>query len=263
MRSGDPSIAAWITAVGRPLDIRHSFAQGNTYGSYAASPWSGEAGVRKILVDFELAHDGSQAAALGTLLASCQSAGLAMDITLYHNPAKKGFASPADYATSVGYYVPTIRRYGYRHIFDVTSYQAVKDNAIPVWYPGDSLVDAIGLEFYAPDYVSYGERLDAAAAFADSHNKPFGLTEYGAEYDVAGGSDTPTTEADGNSFLSYVYSFFAARYANKAIPAHYDLLSWNAAVSGSGSTPGYVAANQPASWLAWYQRIYDLVTTGQ
>jgi hypothetical protein len=224
----------------------------------AASPYSGAVGLnRRIYVDYELAKDGSQAAAFDAWLAKCQTAGLDMHITMYHNPAKKGFASVSAWLTTLGKYVPIIHKYGFKFIYDITAYNAIKTGNLSVWWPGNAVkVDAIAFEYYAQDYVAPNNvRIDTGASFADSKNVPFGLCEFGAEYAGSGGTDPQTSEADGIAFLTYVKTFFAGRIA--AGKVQYDMQAWNTLNSGSGLTPGYQIQNQPSSWLTIYRQIYD------
>ena len=255
----DSQITTWINTMGggRKLGIFHFFSQAGIPGSVGASAFSGAvAANRRIYVDYELAHDGSQSAAFDTWLGQCQAAGLDMHITMYHNPAKKGFATPSAFWTSLSKYVPIIQKHGFKFIYDMAGFNAIKTGNLSPWYPGNAVkTDAIALEFYAPDYVSSGIRLDSAAAFADSVNLPFGLCEFGAQFAGAGGTDTNVSEADGITFFNYLKTFFAGRIA--AGKLQYDMQAWNTINSGSGQTPGYQIQNQPSTWVAIYRQICD------
>ena len=244
--AGDHSITDWTTTVARPMAVRHYFAAGTIWPSYTASPFRLEAGVRKILCDFELATDGSDKAAFDAFLGSCAQAGLAMDITIYHAaPSKAGWTQPAQYWNALKPYVPIVVKHGYRHIYDLNSYQDVHDGLLAAWWPGDSVhVDAIGIEYYSQGYIA-GQRMDASAAFADSKGVAFGLTEFGMN----------CTEAQGNAMIGYIHGLYAARIA--AGKPCYDIVTWNN-VTGNFTQP---VTGQPASWVTGYRGLADLLAT--
>lgn len=244
--AGDHSITDWTTTVARHMAVRHYFAASTIWPSYTASPFRLEAGVRKILCDFELATDGSDKAAFDTFLGSCAQAGLAMDITIYHAaPSKAGWTQPSQYWKALAPYVPIVVKHGYRHIYDLNSYQDVHDGLLAAWWPGDAVhVDAIGIEYYSQGYLA-GQRMDASAAFADSKGVAFGLTEFGMN----------CTEAQGLAMIGYIRGLYAARIAaGKRI---YDIVTWNN-VTGNFTQP---VTAQPASWVTGYRGLADLLAT--
>jgi hypothetical protein len=241
---GDPSIQAWITTMGRPLDVRHVF-EGSTISQQPG--WLAEAGKRRILADFDPAHDGSQATAFDAALSVYKQAGLDLDVTLWHAAPTKGFATPADLFAALAHYVPLLRKHGYRYIYDLNSWQAIHENQWQPWFPVDPAIkpDACGLEYYIQAYLG-GQRLEACAAVAHALGVPFGLCELGANFGKY-------TEQQGIEFLTYVLNFCKAQVAAGHLEGVYDVVLWNDVVGNTA--PGFPVTTQPASWLQLYREI--------
>lgn len=249
----DTHVSGFAAKSGRPLGIRHLYQAGTIPASLAASKVAGDAGVRKVLMDFRPAQDGSQAAALGTFLQSCRAGALNCSVTLYHEMFSK-FSTPGAYFSAIAPYVPVIRQAGYQHIWCATNFSIVHHGAL-AFYPGDGLVDAISPDFYPGDGgfsgVNTNDTLDQVAAFADAHRKPLGLCEFsGFPANAATGS-----EAQGDAFLAYVLAFFSQRLA--AGKSVHDLVAY--ATNDNGGT--YDVSAWPASFVTGYQRIFDALST--
>lgn len=247
---------------GRKLGIRHYFQGSSFPASYAASAWSGEAGVRKMLVDIEPNPDGSQASQVSRLLASCNAAGLNMAITIAHGAPKK-LPNPDAYWKMLRAYGPLVLTNGYELILDYTAWQIVKNQAFTRGWdpPADilAMITALAPEFYEIDYRD-GVNLDLAAEWADAHGKPLGLSEYGANAGPPGlgGADPQATDVQAQAYFSYVITFLSARITAGKPP--WGVLAWNDPHSASGPTPGFTLDRQPASWVKAQQAVCDLVT---
>lgn len=112
-------------------------------------------------------------AQLDNLLASCKSNGLSLDISIWAEMHRQ-FSNPGDYINLCKQYVPVIHQYGYQHIYSPTCYAMQFKGVGPLYYPGDSLVDICSV-----DYYDDGSSLKVASDFADSHDKPLGIGEFG------------------------------------------------------------------------------------
>ena len=82
------------------------------------------------------------------------------------------------------------------------------------------------------------DSLAVAGVFADTHGKPLGLCEFGADH-------TSVTEAQGDAFLAYFLGLFAARAAAGKLNG--DLIY--------DDTGGNALAGAPASFVTLYRQI--------
>jgi len=235
--ASDPSVAALLAATGLPLPARR-IALGNVIpASLASSLAAGDAGVRRVLLDFR-PDATTTPARLGAFLASCQAGGLQASVSIWAG-ADSAFINPADWLAMLPGYAAVIRQNGYRHVVTVSA-ASVDSGWLQAWYPGDDLVDVIAPTFFCtgPPPGSGAATLAASAAFADAHGKPLGLAGTGVNL-------AAFTAAQGEAFTAYLASFFASRRA--------------AGKPGSDAywlgTGGYSVTTAPPAMLAAYQAL--------
>jgi hypothetical protein len=228
-------VTGWISGTGHPVPARRIALGNQVPVSLAASPAAGDAGVRRVLFDFQ-PDATTTPLQLRAFLQSCQAGGLEASVSVWAG-ADTAFANPADWLAMLPGYVNAIRINGYQHVLAVSS-KAMTDGWLGTWYPGDNLVDVIAPTFWCqgPAPGSGAPTLAAAAAFADAHGKPFGLSGYGADH-------AAFSAAQCESFIAYVQQFFTARRA--AVKQDYDLI-WLGTGTYSVLTapPGVLAAWQ-------------------
>jgi hypothetical protein len=228
-------VTAWISGTGHPIPARRIALGNQVPASLAASPAAGDAGVRRVLFDFQ-PDATTTPQQLSTFLRSCQAGSLECSVSVWAG-ADTAFANPADWLAMLPGYVNVIRLNGYQHVLAVSN-KAMTSGWLGTWYPGDNLVDVIAPAFYCQGKApgSGNPTLAGAAAFADLHGKPFGLSSYGADH-------AAFTAAQCEAFIAYVQQFFAARRA--AVKQDYDLI-WLGTGSYSVLTapPGVLAAWQ-------------------
>jgi hypothetical protein len=233
--ASDASVAAWISGTGHPVPARRIALGNQVPASLAASLAAGDAGVRRVLFDFQ-PDATTTPLQLRNFLQSCQAGGLEASVSIWAG-TDTAFANPADWLAMLPGYVDAIRMAGYQHVLAVSN-TAMTSGWLGTWYPGDVLVDVIAPAFYCqgPAPGSGAPTLAAAAAFADQHGKPFGLSSYGADH-------AAFSAAQCESFIAYVQQFFAARRA--AVKQDYDLI-WLGTGTYSVLTapPGVLAAWQ-------------------
>lgn len=160
----------------------------------------------KALLSFKPACDPpvkTDLAALDRTLQMYRNAGLTAAVTLWQETEQR-VMTPYRFRRVFEYYGPAVRKY-YPLVFD-----APGSGGHTNWtdyYPGDSLVDAVAVDYYATAYVA-GNRLDAIAAIADQANppKPFGIWEMGN-----GGATPSPTKTQVRSYFSYIQSLMAGR----------------------------------------------------
>ena len=88
--------------------------------------------------------------------------------------------NPNDIRTTFRYVHQRIRDLGYENkialVWQVASYCPTAGGQLNQWYPGDQYVDWIGLSYFAPQDCNW-DRVNEAAQFARSHNKPLFINE--------------------------------------------------------------------------------------
>jgi hypothetical protein len=233
--ASDASVTAWISGTGQPVPARRIALGNQVPVSLAASPAAGDAGVRRVLFDFQ--PDATTTPdQLRAFLASCQAGNLEASVSIWAG-ADTAIANPADWIAMLPGYVNAIRINGYQHVLAVSN-TAMTSGWLGNWYPGDDLVDVIAPTFWCQGKApgSGSPTLAGAAAFADAHGKPFGLSDFGADH-------VAYTAAQCESFISYVQKLFTARKA--AAAQCYDLI-W----LGTGS---YSVLTAPSGVLAAWQ----------
>jgi hypothetical protein len=235
----DPSIAAWAAATGEPVPVRR-YALGNAIpASLAGSPFAADAAAgRRVLIDFR-PDATTTPQRLTAFLNSCQDGGLDCAVSVWAGP-DKSFGSPAAYFAVLPDYVTAIHGAGYEHVFTIDN-ASVTHNALAAWYPGDGLVDVIMPYFWCtgPAPGSGGDTLALAGSFADAHGKPLGLAGFGVDR-------SKYTTAQGQAFLNYVLTFFAARLTARKINA--DLIYLG---TGSYSLVGTSQASRVATLVGF------------
>lgn len=119
-------------------------------------------------------------------------------------------STPAQYAQWARYWAQIVRSMravpGAHFLFDWTVNQYWRPVPLQEWYPGDSVVDIIGIDAYDngvygrglgpaqrwQDLSTEADGIDAVAAFAAAHAKPLSIPEWGlapAGTDGGGGDD--------------------------------------------------------------------------
>jgi hypothetical protein len=237
--SDSSAITAWITGTGYGIPARRVALGSQIPASYAASPASGEAGVRRIL--FDVRPDSTTTPdQLRAFLQSCQEAELDCTVSVWAG-ADTAFARPADWLALLPAYVNAIRINGYKHVLAVSN-AAFSNGWISTWYPGDELVDIIAPTFWCEGRTpgSGAPTLAAAADFADRHGTWFGLSGFGADH-------VAYSPRQCEEFMAYVERFFGARRA--AWKSNYDLI-W----LGTGH---YSVLDAPHPVLVAWQQMAD------
>jgi hypothetical protein len=233
--ASDASVTAWLAGTGEPIPARR-IPLGNVIpASLSACDAAGDAGVRRVL--FDVRPDATTTPAqLQAFLASCQAGGLEASVSIWAG-ADTAFANPADWLAMLPGYARAISINGYRHVLAVSN-KAVSSGWLGTWYPGDALVDVIAPTFWCdgPAPGSGAPTLAAAAAFADAHGKPLGLSDFGADH-------VAHSAARCEAYISYVQRFFTAR---KAAGKQCSDLFW----LGTGS---YSVLTAPSGVLAAWQ----------
>jgi hypothetical protein len=237
---GSGTITSFAALTGQPLAARRVFFGNQIPVTLAGSLVAADAGVRRVSMDF-WPDATTTPARLDLFLASCSTGGLDAQVTIWAGEAASTFSTPEEYLALLAAYVPVIRRNGYTFTWAEQNSLIVHDNALGAWYPGDALTDAIAPAFYsdgpAPGTPG-GDSLATAAAFADTHGKPLGLCEFGADH-------ASLTEAQGDAFLHYIAGLFAARTVAGKLNG--DLIY--------DDTGDYALAGAPASFVTLYQQI--------
>jgi hypothetical protein len=234
------TVTSFVTLTGQSLKARRVFFGNSIPTALTGSLVAADAGVRRVSMDF-WPDATTTPAQLYTFLASCAAGGLQAEVTLWAGEAASTFDTPAEYFALLEQYVPVIRLAGYTFVWAEQNSLIVHDNVLASWYPGDGLVDAIAPAFYcegpAPGAPG-GDSLAVVAAFADTHGKPLGLCEFGADHAVH-------TAAQGEAFLTYIQGLFAARTAAGKLNG--DLIY--------DDTGNYALASAPAQFVTLYQQI--------
>lgn len=233
-------VSALAALTTQPVPLRRVFFGNQIPAALAGSLVEADAGVRRVSMDF-WPDSTTTTDQLNTFLASCASGGLDAEVTLWGSEGASTFDTTAEYFAMLQAYVPIVRANGYRFAWSEQNSLIVHENALAVWYPGDDLVDVIAPAFYcgggAPGTPG-ADSLAAAAAFADTHGKPLGLCEFGVDH-------TSFTEGEGDAFLNYIKSLFAARSAAGKLNG--DLVY--------DDTGNLSLAGAPASFVALYKQI--------
>jgi hypothetical protein len=234
------AVTGYPDLIGRPLTVRRVYFASSWPASYSASIINGEAGVRRISADFK-PTSATTPSKLNTFLKSCNTAGVDMVISLFHEMTDD-FPNSGDYINLITPYIPVLRSNGYPHIFNPTNFTMNRGTANP-YYAGDSLVDQVCVDYYCQGSApgSGGDTLDVAANFADTHGKPLGLCELGVDH-------TKFTETQGDAFLNYNLNFFKAR--RTAGKANCDITYFSTDSAGSFQSG-------PASYITIFRNMFD------
>ena len=237
--TSSPGIAvlpSWIEATGIPLPVRRVPMGNQIPASLAASPVAGDAGFRRVLLDFR-PDATTTPQQLADFLSSCQAGGLEASVSIWAG-AETIFASPADFFAILTAYVPAIRLAGYPVVLTLGN-DSIVHNALSQWYPGDNVIDVIAPTFWCTGAApgSGGDTLAVAGSFAAAHGKPLGLAGFGTDR-------SRYTTAQAEDFLAYVARFFAAR---RPAAENSDLI-----YLGTGS---YSLIGAPASLIAAYDAL--------
>jgi hypothetical protein len=233
------SVSAWISGTGQPIPARRIALGNQIPATLAASDAAGDAGTRRVL--FDVRPDATTTPdQLAAFLASCQAGGLEASVSIWAG-ADTAFANPSDWLALLPAYASATRVNGYQHVLAVSN-KAMTSGWLSTWYPGDGLVDVIAPAFWCsgPAPGSGAPTLAGAAAFADAHGKPFGLSGFGADHGAHGAKQC-------EAFIAYVQRFFAARKA--AAKQNYDLI-W----LGTGS---YSVLTAPSGVLTAWQELAE------
>jgi hypothetical protein len=201
--ASDASVTAWVAGTGEPVPARRIALGSQVPATLAASPAAGDAGVRRVL--FDVRPDATTTPdQLRSFLASCQAGGLECSVSIWAG-ADTAFANPSDWLAMLPAYASAIRVNGYQHVLAVSN-RAMTSGWLGRWYPGDDLVDVIAPTFWCDGPVpgSGAPTLGGAAAFADAHGKPFGLSGTGADHAA---HDARHCE----DFTGYLQRFFTSR----------------------------------------------------
>jgi hypothetical protein len=237
---GSGTVTGFVSLTGQSLALRRVFFGNQIPAALAGSLVAADAGVRRVSMDF-WPDATTTPAQLSAFLISCAAGGLQAEVTLWAGEAASTFDTPAEYFALLAAYVPVIRLAGYTFTWAEQNTLIVHDNVLASWYPGDALVDAIAPSFYcqgpAPGTPG-ADSLAAAATFADTRGKPFGLCEFGVDH-------TTHAEAQGDAFLAYIAGLFEARAAAGKLNG--DLVY--------DDTGGNALAGAPASFVTLYQQI--------
>jgi hypothetical protein len=239
--ASDSSVAAWISGTGEPIPARRIALGNQVPASLAASGAAGDAGVRRVLFDFR-PDATTTPGQLSAFLASCQAGGLEASVSIWAG-ADTAIASPADWLAMLPSYVRAVRINGYQHVLALSN-KAMSSGWLGTWYPGDSLVDVIAPVFWCdgPAPGSGAPTLAAAAAFADAHGKPLGLSGFGADHVAHSAKNC-------EDFIAYVQRFFTAR---RATGKQCSDLFW----LGTGS---YSVLTAPPGVLTAWQALADVL----
>jgi hypothetical protein len=161
-------------------------------------------GIKALLAFKPAFNPPSQAdlAALENSLKMFRAAGLTATVTLWQEA--QNVMSAAQFRRVVHYYGPMIRNY-YPVAYD--AFGSAGPSSWTNYYPGDSFVDVVAIDYYAPSYLK-GITLDVLGRIADSASpaKPFGIWEMG---NSAGG--VIPTQSQMQSYFGYLQSFMAGR----------------------------------------------------
>jgi len=247
----------WASITARPVTTRRIYWFASTGanaipsaitgpGNYAGNGQTADAanGVRNY-IDFTPAYNPVSAAdlaAIDTYLASCKNAGLEADVSLWHEPYAAGLTA-AQFIAMFEYYAPTVRKY-YPACFNMEAYNA-QQNGESGYFPGIAYCDKVYVDFYASEYFdAQNIRLDTAQAVADTNGLPFGLGEFN-------GSTDHQTDAQLDTFFSYVQTFMSARIA--ASKANADMILFN---DNLAQESPYILSSGDYR-VAKYQAIFD------
>lgn len=197
---------------------------------------------------------------LNTFLASCKAYGLAMDVSLWHEPywasQSSGAApgmTPTQFITMFQFYASAIRANSYPAVF-CTAAGSVWSFSENTWWPGtDSsgkpYADRVATDYYWGAY-NLGSRFDDPsigtkdpAYWADQYNLPMGIWEFA--------TDSTITSTQATAYFTYIKTAFAARLT--AGRDNCDILEFNSA-TGANSSPIVSASDFR---VPLYQAIYD------
>jgi hypothetical protein len=209
------------------------------------------------LISFKPAIDTTTAAAatdkkkLTAALTMFKRAGLKAEVCLWQEVGPKDMTA-AQYHKYVAYYGPDIRHY-YPLVFDAPGYQGPAEWA--KYDPGRHLLDGYAVDYYCPDYVRKGYKLDKIMELAGP--LPVGIWEIG---NTASASFLPTA-AEVTSYLTYITSKLSRRLA-KGLPV--GSVAWyngpaDAMQGGQNEIVGTSPCKRVKTDLADYKVLYDKI----
>lgn len=241
------AIAGFEALVGQPLacyrieNLKSPIASSmEAYGELTAAP----PGCR-LLIDLHPATDGSDDAAITSLLASLKAAGFTSTrVSVYHELGP--FTSPAPFISVFQSTADLIHAAGFQSVYVVDSYQIAVSGFLEPYYPGDSYVDLIYPDLYAGNGLA---AFPLVASFADEHGKVLGLCETGCQANRPASANYGTP-AQNIAFLDSLFGSYADRL-DSGIPVG-DLSWWQGVLSdGSDFTLATNAYAIPV-WQKWH-----------
>lgn len=248
------AISAFRTLVNAPLTLLRIEnvkspigASISDYGAIAAAP----PGCR-LLLDLHPATDGSDAAAITSLLAAIRAAGFTgTACSVYHELGP--FTSPAPFTAIFQSTADLIHAAGFKTVYAIDAYQIVVSKFLEPYFPGTGYVDYLYPDFYIGNGLA---ALPLAASFADDNGLVLGACETGVMSNMPG-QPNYGTPAENTAFLTSVFEFFQQRRADGK-PAG-DIALWQGVLStGADFT---LTANTYAIPV-WQQFFGVLNTTG-
>lgn len=183
------AISAFEDLTGSYLRMRRCYDSG-VPTSISTSAMRHDLGQRKSLYSFKPTST-TDLATLETFAATIETAAHDCDVVIYHEPADNMSAQSfkALYRRSCGPFRDRGIPVGV--IFTNWTCNLPRTDAksvLPAYYPGDDVVDFIGIDEYPgkggvsnPDFTPMINLTERVSQFADAHNKPLGLAEYGVD----------------------------------------------------------------------------------
>jgi hypothetical protein len=149
------------------------------------------------LVTWRRIASGAEDAAIKAQAAGIASLGHPVLLALDHEPTLEAPQSgtAADYVAAWRHYVQVFRSAGVHNVrFDLILTSRTYDpSAIGPWYPGDTVVDYVGVDGYngngcntasrKPNWQSFDAIFASAHAFAIAHHKPMSIAEWASNED--------------------------------------------------------------------------------
>ena len=272
----DAAASAFESQIGRRLDVQRWFARWDEDVSTGSVPAAAARG-RVVMLSFEPTRlDGTRItwaaiargdgdAQIVAQAAAVKKLGVTVYLTLHHEPemASTAFGTAADYRAAWRHYVAVFGSHGatsvlWTWITTRTPFVTGTD-AVPAFYPGDDVVDRVGLDAYnwagcAPGvsgtWRPLGDVVSGFRAFALAHAKRAVLPEFGSPAD-------PSDPGRQGAWLKDAFSMFAGWPQLEAV-SYYDRVGtcdWRLS-AGSTSQQAFAAAasapaahGRPAAWL--------------
>lgn len=202
------SAAAWNSLTGILFPVTRHYKGA---GDYVISPGITEKISAGIKICLSLSPDvsppsGTSLTDITGMLATLQSMGADVQVTLHHEPFYSGL-SASDYVTMIQYYSAAVRNY-YPLWVCFSGFDAVESNG---YFPGAAYVDGVAVDAYSTDTAT----LTNGQAMADAHGLPFGVWEFNTANDL-GIDPSPVSgrsHATEGTFWTTLQNLFVARTA--------------------------------------------------